>query len=45
MKLRNSLSDRFSQRRAALNEVPAVLAAAIGKGALDLPASHARQTG
>jgi hypothetical protein len=39
-------SDRFfSQRWAALKEVSAVLAAAVGNGALDLPASHAGPAG
>jgi len=42
MNFENPLSDRFSQRWAALNEVPAALAATIGKAALD-SASIARQ--
>jgi hypothetical protein len=41
-----SLSDRFfSQRWAALKEVSAAVAAATGKGVLDLPAFHAARTG
>jgi len=43
MNFENPLSDRFSQRWAALNEVPAALAAAIGK-ALESASRHvARQ--
>jgi len=42
---RISLSDHFfSSCWAALNEVPAAVAAAIGQGALDSPASHVART-
>jgi hypothetical protein len=46
MNFRIFFSDRFfSLRWAALNEVSAEVTAAVGKGALDLPASHAEPAG
>jgi len=41
MTLNLALDRFFSECWAALNEVPAAVAAAIGQGALDSPASHA----